>query len=196
MQVRALTDEAERQSINRFLRALIAEPSGAPMLSAGQERQARVDSLVLGAYEEHRMVGGLWAGDPYTEFMIDPSMATWPREQQALLVTHFTMLHHVAVDEAHRGQGIGRRLLAELLAYAKARAKVAVYGVADPASVDFYRAAGFNVAGTDETIYLSVGSQTFFFPMKGGRHRWFACSWGGAFARGGASFGPPPAGSS
>ena len=193
VQLRPVTDEAERQRTDQFLRSLIAGPSGAPMLPAQQERQAGVDSLVLGAYDRDRLVGALWGGDPYTEFLLDPSMAAWPRQEQTLLVTNFLMLHHVAVVDTYRGQGIGRHLLKELIRYAKARRKIAVYGVADPTSRGFYQAAGFEVAGAQEAIYLSVWpSHTFQFPMEGD-HRWFAHTCGGVFARGRAHFAPPTA---
>ena len=59
-------------------------------------------------------------------------------------------------------------------------------------SVDFYRAAGFDVAGIEEAINLSVRSFTCHFPMVG-RHRWFAYNCGGIFAPGRTFFGPPAA---
>ena len=187
-------DDGERQRIDRLLRALITEPSGAPMLPRADEVAAGFDSLVLGAYQGDVLVGGLWGGDPYTEPLIDPSIAAWPPASQRLLVSSFVMLHHVAVGEAHRRGGVARQMVGQLVAWAKGRGRVAVYGVIDPAAAGFYEAAGFKVAGREDAIFLRVGLQTFYFPMLG-ESRWFAKDLvGGLGLRGGVRFGPPPAG--
>jgi ribosomal protein S18 acetylase RimI-like enzyme len=58
------------------------------------------------------------------------------------------MVYHLAVDPAHRGQGLGRALMAELEARLRARGCVKCYLMVDPdnaAVVDFYRQLGWDV---------------------------------------------------
>jgi L-amino acid N-acyltransferase YncA len=63
----------------------------------------------------------------------------------------FTLEDSIYIAESHRGQGIGRLLLAELLARctaAGARQMLAVIGGAEPASIALHRWAGFELCGT------------------------------------------------
>lgn len=63
----------------------------------------------------------------------------------------YTLENSIYVDEAHHGQGVGRLLLAELIARCTsqgARQMLAVIGDSRPASIALHRALGFSPCGT------------------------------------------------
>jgi L-amino acid N-acyltransferase YncA len=69
---------------------------------------------------------------------------TWPAYQ-------FTIEHSVYVDERFRGQGLGRKLLLELISIATRNRYHMMIGVIDSenrASIAFHRALGFDHCGT------------------------------------------------
>lgn len=77
---RVLRSEEDRSEVDRLLRVLIDEPGQVPMLPGSWESQRDLSSLVIGAYAGQNLIGGLWAGDPYTEFIHDPHSPLFPPE--------------------------------------------------------------------------------------------------------------------
>ena len=83
-------------------------------------------------------------------------------------------LAHLYVAPDHRGQGLGRALLQNVLAYARAQGArclwLEVTNVNYPA-IQFYRRAGLQLCGWDETLYDPAG------PAGGEFALFFAHSW-------------------
>jgi GNAT superfamily N-acetyltransferase len=172
-----LTHDDQRREVDVLLRGLLADTAAVPMQPVRWEAGRGFDSLVLGLYTAAGgLIGGLWAGDPYTEFMIDPEAAANPRHVQVAHIRSLIMLHHVGVSPEHQRHGLGRQLLSELDRYARRRRKDLVYGVTGPDSVAFYEAAGYDVGGLEEAIVLQFPRQfTMAWPIEG-EARWFARS--------------------
>jgi GNAT superfamily N-acetyltransferase len=174
--VATLTDDRDREQVDGLLRRLIDHPGGAQMLSRSWEQDQGFDSLVLGVYGPgDRLVGGMWAGDPYTEFMLDPISSGFPATFKAAYIRAFLTLHHVAVDPEFRNRGIGRSLLRRLTHYARTRHKQVIYGVTRPTSAGFYRANKYQVARPTEALYLHFEKQSVMWPISG-EPTWFARS--------------------
>jgi GNAT superfamily N-acetyltransferase len=174
--VATLTDDRDREQVDELLRRLIDAPTGAAMMSRPWEQDCGFDSLVLGVYGPgDRLVGGLWAGDPYTEFMVDQTTSDFPATFKTAYARAFLTLHHVAVNPEFRNLGVGRSLLRRLARHARTRHKRVIYGVTGPASAGFYRANNYEVARPTEALYLSFGRQAMMWPILG-ESTWFARS--------------------
>lgn len=71
-----------------------------------------------------------------------------------------TCENSIYVDHRHLGQGIGRRLLDQLIAAAREagfRQMIAVIGGGEPASVALHRACGFREAGRMHSVGFKFG---------------------------------------
>lgn len=188
--LRIIDGDSERQRLNVLHRRVLDDFSEAPLLPLDWERGQGFRSLTVGVYDGGELVGGLWASDPYTEFLLGIAPNDAPDIYKRAFITSFTTLHHVGFEPRYRGQGLGKALLAQLLAYAKRQRKLAIYGVTSPAAIGFYATSGYQVAAAEQPIYLTFGRDTLFFPIVG-ESVWFSRNTGGAFARGGASFEAP-----
>jgi len=114
-------------------------PYDAPWTASAFVSELRAGRTYYAARDGHTLVGyggiGLVASPPQAEAEI----------------------HNLAVDPEHQGQGVGRRLLAALLAVADASAAVVfleVHTENEPAK-KLYESEGFSVVGTRRRYYRS-----------------------------------------
>jgi [ribosomal protein S18]-alanine N-acetyltransferase len=78
-----------------------------------------------------------------------------------LLPPHEYEVHTIGVDPAYQGQGIGRRLLDALLAYAKKGAVYLEVRTDNAAAIALYRGAGFVEVGLRKRYYRVSGADAY-----------------------------------
>ena len=78
-----------------------------------------------------------------------------------LLPPHEYEVHTIGVDAAYQGQGIGRRLLAELLEFAGRGVVYLEVRTDNAAAIGLYRSAGFVEVGLRKRYYRVSGADAY-----------------------------------
>ena len=120
------------------------EPRTPEFMAAWFDAKERASLPVLGAFAADGRLAGFATYGPF----------------RALPAYHHTVEHSVYVHPDHRGRGIARRLLDELIATARARDVHVLVGVIDSAnaaSIALHRSLGFSHTGTLREVGRKFG---------------------------------------
>lgn len=171
--------DVEREAANRLFKSHITDPGAQPIPVGSWYEQLPNTKSAWAVYFKGQLIGAAWAS--YDKLTVEHFQAQEPPLGPRLIdfvAQRFVIIHQVAVDEVHRGQGLATELIYRCTQSAIDHDALFVAAVVSnhPKAVRPYQDLGYSILECQETLVLPrelTGlAQPVGFEQTDPRFRW------------------------